>query len=226
LREVPATLNNALAARLDSVGPAREIAQVASVIGREFPAHLLSVICPLPTERLNAALEQLLAARIINAVPVGRDPTYIFRHALIQNAAYRTLLRSRRREIHLVLAQHLERYKETNSVVADEVLAEHYARAGASRQAIATRKRAADTAIERGAQVEAAKLLEAAIDTLAELSDDDDHRRLELELTMQLATALGAVRSYAPEVEKRYLRARDLCIELDRGDLRFPVEFG
>jgi tetratricopeptide (TPR) repeat protein len=228
LRQVPPSLNNALAARLDSVGPAREIAQFASVIGREFPSRLLSVICPLPTEQLNVALEHLLAARIIKAVPVGKDPTYIFRHALIQNAAYRTLLKSRRREIHRVLAKHLERDKEANSEVEDEVLAEHYARAGALRQAIVTRKRAAATAIERGAQLEAAKLLEAAIDTLAELSDDDEHRRLELELelTMQLATALGAIRSYAPEVEKRYLRARDLCIELNRADLRFPVEFG
>src|SRR5262249_55531111 len=189
-------------------------------------SRLLSVVCPLPQEQLNVGLEQLLIAGIIKAAAVERDPTYIFRHALIQNAAYRTLLKSRRKEIHLQLAEHLEHDKTTNADVADEVLAEHYERAGALRQAIVTRKSAAKMAAERGAQEEAAKLLEAAIDTLAELPQDGQHHQLELELTMELATALGAVRSYAPEVEKWYLRARDLCVELDRADLRFSVEFG
>jgi class 3 adenylate cyclase/tetratricopeptide (TPR) repeat protein len=224
-RAVPSSLNNALAARLDRVGPAREIAQIASVIGREFPARLLSVVCPLPKEHLQSGLERLLEAGLIKSAG-GGDPSYVFRHALIQNAAYRTLLKQRRREIHLALARHLESAKAAHLEVADEALAEHFERGGAPRQAIAIRERAAKTALERGAQVEAARLLEAAITTLAELPDDRERRQLELELTMELATALGAIRSFAPEVEKQYLRARDLCVELDRTDLRFSVEFG
>jgi class 3 adenylate cyclase/tetratricopeptide (TPR) repeat protein len=225
-RTLPTSLNNALAARLDRTGPAREIAQVASVIGREFSARLLFDFCQMAKEHFDDGLDQLLAAGIIKPAGSGRDPTYVFRHALIQNAAYGTLLKRRRRELHLGLAEHLERERTTQSYVADEVLAEHYESAGALREAIATRKRAAKTAIERGAQVEAVNLLETAISTLANVPDDSERRQLELELTMELATALGAVRSYAPEVEKQYLRARDLCIQLDRADLRFNVEFG
>jgi class 3 adenylate cyclase/tetratricopeptide (TPR) repeat protein len=224
---IPSTLSGALTARLDQLGPAKEIAQLASVIGREFSMPLLSTISAYPHDRVLSGLDRLLATGIITRGGNAWEPVYAFRHALIQEAAYRSLLRRKRSEMHLRLADRLERDKRIFSDVTDELIAEHYDRGGAKSQAIAARRRAAATAIARSAQVEAANLLEIAVATLADLPRDTEYRQLELELTMELASALGAVRGYAaPTVERQYLKARDLCLDLGNSNLRFNAEFG
>jgi hypothetical protein len=224
---IPSTLSGALTARLDRVGPAKEIAQLASVIGREFSMRLLSTISTYPHDRILSGLDGLLTTGIITRSGNAGESVYLFRHALIQEAAYRSLLRRKRSEMHLRLADRLERDKEIYSDVTDELIAEHYDRGGAKSQAIRARRRAAASAIARSAQVEAANLLEMAVATLADLPDDTEHRQLELELTIELASALGAVRGYAaPTVEKQYLKALDLCLDLGNASLRFNVEFG
>src|SRR5262249_41167496 len=178
-------------------------------------------------EQVLANLEQLLAADIITRTSNAPGPAYEFRHALIQEVAYQSLLRRTRTQTHLRLAELFEQDKRSYPDITYELIAEHYARAGAILLAVAARRRAAAAANARSAQIEAANLLEMAIESLSELPHDIANRRLELELTMELASALGAVRGYAaPKVEHQYRKARDLCLELANTALRFNVEFG
>src|SRR5439155_7442317 len=100
VREIPATLEDSLRARLDHLGPARDVAQVAAVIGREFSYALLQAVLPLRDPELQAALEALAAEEVIYARGLPPEATYLFRHALIQDAAYAVLLRSQRRDLH------------------------------------------------------------------------------------------------------------------------------
>jgi class 3 adenylate cyclase/tetratricopeptide (TPR) repeat protein len=224
---IPSTLSGALMARLDQLGPAKEIAQLASVIGHEFSMRLLSEISAYPSERILSGMDRLLTAGIVAHGYASREPVYVFRHALIQETAYQSLLRSRRSELHMRIAGRLEIDKAIYSDVTDELIAVHYDRGGAKSQAIVARRRAAATAIARSAQVEAANLLEVAIATLADLPHNNERRQLELELTIELASALGAVRGYAaPTVEKQYLKALDLCSDLGNASLKFNVGFG
>jgi len=224
---IPSTLRGALMARLDQLGPAKEIAQLASIIGREFSVRLLSILAPSQREGLFLSLDALHTAGIIAASVKGEKNNYAFRHALIQETAYQSLLRRKRADMHLRLAKQLELDRATHADVTDELIAEHFARAGQTRQSIATRRRAAASAIARSAQVEAANLLEMSVAALADLPQDLDRSQLELELTIELAAALGAVLGYAaPKVESQYVKARELCLLHGNAKLRFNVEFG
>jgi hypothetical protein len=224
---LPNSLRGSLMARLDRVGPAKEVAQHAAVIGREFSLGSLAKTSPLSEDRLRAGIERLLAANIIRGDGSVGDPVYQFKHALIQDAAYHSLLRRQRRELHLRLAERLEAEKGRLSEVTDDLIATHYARAAAPQRAIAAWRRAARTASQLSAQHEAANLLQLALGSLPELPNTRERRLLELELTMELASTLGPVRGQAaPEVENQYLRARELCIELGETRRRFNIEFG
>jgi class 3 adenylate cyclase/tetratricopeptide (TPR) repeat protein len=224
---LPNSLRGSLMARLDRVGLAKEVAQHAAVIGREFSVSLLAKLSPLPRDRLYDGIKSLVSANIIRGDGAARDPVYQFKHALIQDAAYHSLLRRRRRELHLSFAERLEAEKSYLPGVTDDLIGTHYARAGAPRQAIAAWRRAARTAFHVSAQHEAANLLRLALRRLAELPDDRERLILELELTMELASALGTVSGYAaPEAESQYARARELCVELGEKSVRFNVEFG
>jgi class 3 adenylate cyclase/tetratricopeptide (TPR) repeat protein len=127
---IPPTLQQSLAARLDRLGEAREIAQTGAVIGREFTFGLLSAITGLPEAALNAALEKLLDADLLFVDGIAPDATYRFKHALIQEAAYESMLRSKRREIHAEIASSLARLQPAIVETAPETLATHLARAG------------------------------------------------------------------------------------------------
>jgi class 3 adenylate cyclase/tetratricopeptide (TPR) repeat protein len=127
---IPPTLQQSLAARLDRLGEAREIAQTGAVIGREFTFGLLSAIAGVPEAALNAALEKLLDADLLFVDGIAPDATYRFKHALIQEAAYESMLRSKRREIHAEIASSLARLQPAIVETAPETLATHLARAG------------------------------------------------------------------------------------------------
>jgi class 3 adenylate cyclase/tetratricopeptide (TPR) repeat protein len=127
---IPPTLQQSLAARLDRLGEAREIAQVGAVIGREFTFGLLIAIAGVPEAELNAALEKLLDADILFVDGIAPDATYRFKHALIQEAAYESMLRSKRRVIHAEIASSLARLQPAIVETAPETLATHLARAG------------------------------------------------------------------------------------------------
>ena len=127
---IPPTLQQSLAARLDRLGEAREVAQIGAVMGREFTFGLLIAIAGRPEAELNAALEKLLDADLLFVDGVAPDSSYRFKHALIQEAAYESMLRSRRREIHAHIAEALVRLQPAIVETAPETLATHLARAG------------------------------------------------------------------------------------------------
>ena len=211
---IPSTLQDALMSRLDQAGPAREIAQHASVIGREFSLALLSAVSNLPEDRVRNGLEVLVRSELVvpSGVLVGR--TYAFRHALLRDAAYRTLLRSQCKEMHLRIADVLDVQMGSEPKALHEVIAHHYALGGAPREAIARWKLAADQAFAHSAHTEAANLLEHAINAVGELGNAPDRLCLELDLTLLRAAALRSLHGYGSQVaEQSYLRARDLCIE-------------
>jgi class 3 adenylate cyclase/tetratricopeptide (TPR) repeat protein len=213
-RYIPVTLQESLLARLDRLGPAREVAQIGAVIGREFSYALLEAITALSSEALEAALSKLVDVELLYAQGLPPEATYTFKHALVQDAAYETLLKSRRRELHRNVAQVLgKRFKE----VADaepEVLAYHYAAAGDPAQAISAWQRAAEQAMGRGALKEAEGHLRSAIAGLSEVAMPERIQR-ELPLQLRLGQVLQSTHGYtAAETDAAFTRARTLAREL------------
>ncbi|HUK09363.1 MAG TPA: adenylate/guanylate cyclase domain-containing protein [Stellaceae bacterium] len=224
---IPSTLMDALMSRLDQAGSAHEVAQHAAVIGHDFSLDLLSTVSNLPAPRLQDGLEALLKSDIVTRVGSPSKYTYQFKHALLQDAAYRSLLRSRRREIHFKIAEKLDRDGRGSASGMDEVIAQHYALGGAPREAIACWRRAAEQAFIRSAHTEAANLLQCAIDVLDEVTDPPERMRLELDLTLELAAALRSIYGYAaPIAEEQYLKARELSQRTGDSSRRFNIEWG
>jgi class 3 adenylate cyclase/tetratricopeptide (TPR) repeat protein len=224
---IPSTLMDALMARLDQAGPAHEVAQQAAVIGHDFSLTFLSAVSTLPPHRLRDGLEALTRAEIVTRTGPAPEYMYQFKHALLQDAAYRSLLKSRRREIHLKIAQELDREGRSSSGGMDEVLAQHYALGGAPREAIACWRRAAEQAFTRSAHTEAANLLQRAIDVLDQVNDLAARLRMELDLTVELAAALRSIHGYAaPIAEEHYLKAHELSQRTGDSSKRFNIEWG
>ena len=221
---IPSTINDALMARLDQLGRAKEIAQQGSVIGREFSLSLLAKISGMSDDNLLEHLQNLERSDVITAS--GSTPgTYSFRHTLIRDAAYRSLLRQTRREIHLIIATELELCGADHAESSDELIAQHFSHAGARDEAIKWWYRAAKQAIARSAHEEAANMLEHAFQDFKGLGSAGSPT-LELDLTLSLATALRSLRGYgAPEVEARLLRARELIARGGDATSLFNVEW-
>ena len=135
-REIPATLHDSLMARLDRLGPAKEVAQVAAVIGRKFSYELLHAVHPMPKEEFRAALRMLAEAELLYVRGIAPDATYQFKHALIQDAAYEALLKSRRKELHLTVARTIDQQFPALKEAHPEVLAHHWTEAGEIEPAI------------------------------------------------------------------------------------------
>jgi predicted ATPase len=154
-RGIPATLHDSLMARLDRLGQAKEVIQVAAVIGGEFSYGLLNTVHPIGEEDLQAAIRSATAAELVYARGVPPDATYQFKHALVRDAAYEALLKSRRKELHSQIAHVLMRRFPDMVTSAPEVLAHHYTEAGLNEQAIPYWERAGRRATERSANKEA-----------------------------------------------------------------------
>src|SRR5205823_1474644 len=169
VREIPATLEDSLRARLDQLGPARDVAQVAAVIGREFSYALLQAVLPLRDPELQAALEALAGEELIYARGLPPEATYLFRHALVQDAAYAALLRSQRRDLHRAIARALAERFPAIAAEQPEVLAHHYTEAGEAEPAVAAWQRAGERAFGRGALSEAVSHLRRGLAVLATL---------------------------------------------------------
>jgi class 3 adenylate cyclase/predicted ATPase len=212
---IPATLHASLMARLDRLAPVREVAQIGAAIGRDFSWELLAAIARRSEAQLADALDQLAAAGLVFRRGVPPRATFSFKHALVQDAAYSTLLRGQRRELHARIAKALEeRFPETQP----EVLAHHCTEAGLTAAAVQHWCRAGERALEHSAHVEAVAHLKRALELAAELETGRDRARTELNLQIALATALHALRGQsAAEVEGAYERARLLAEET--GDL-------
>jgi tetratricopeptide (TPR) repeat protein len=180
--QIPATLHDSLMARLDRLGPAKEVIQIGAVIGSEFSYELLRAIHPIGDGNLQEALDRLAEAELLYVRGIAPDATYQFKHALIRDAAYEALLRTRRKEVHLIIAQTIDEKFSTIRESRPEVLARHWTEAGEIERAIAEWSRAGKAAEPRGAFAEALEGYHQALvqlDLLPE-SPGRDHRELEL----------------------------------------------
>jgi class 3 adenylate cyclase len=216
---VPTSLHASLMARLDRLPVGKEVAQIGAVIGREFSFEVLQALSVLPAARLEHALGELVQAGII--IADGQPPfaTYAFKHALVQDAAYASLLRDRRRETHLRLAEGLE--KEVGGVAAEpQLIAWHFAEAGVPEKSIAYYSKAADHATGRFALAEMVSHLRKALRQVANLPDSTEKQRRELALQVALGRALiDHQGSGNEEVRVTFERARELCFTLDEMQL-------
>jgi class 3 adenylate cyclase len=215
---VPATLQASLMARLDRLAPAREVAQIAAVLGREFSYQLLAAVTRLPEDRLRTALGELAAAGLIQMRGAPPDAHCLFRHALIQEAASAVLLRSRRAELHLRAARVLETEFPEIAEAQPELVGRHFAEGAHPSEAATAWERAGRRALLRSAQLEAESCFNEALRQVACLPEGELRDRRELELLLQLSGPRHAVRGAAPESEALLRRACTLAEKLGDSD--------
>ncbi len=221
---IPATLHDSLLARLDHLGPATEIAQLAAAIGRDFSWKLLDAVAPMHGDALGEALGQLDKAGLILARGSRPDSTYVFKHALVQDAAYGSLLRSTRRQLHGRIARAITELMPQIVESQPELLAHHCGQAGLVDDAIAYGLKAGRSAARRSANEEAIAHCTRALELLATKPAGMERDRQELELLVALGVPTFAARGYmAADVERIYERARDLCDDVSDTPHRFTV---
>jgi class 3 adenylate cyclase/predicted ATPase len=224
VRQVPTTLADSLMERLDRLGPAREVAQVASVIGREFSWRLLSAVAGRSDEELRSDLGRLGDAELSFARGLPPEASYVFKHALVQEAAYGSLLRSRRRELHGRIATALTAQLPAIRETQPELLAHHATEAGLHELAVDCWQKAGQRAIERSANLEAIEHLSTGLKILELLPDTPERAQRELTLRNALGMPLRATRGMgAPEVGQVYARAQELCSQVGETPQLFPV---
>jgi len=208
---IPLTLQGSLLARLDHLAPAREVAQIGAALGRQFSHELISAVAPMPQAQLDEALSQLLNAELLYRRGSGADVEYTFKHALVQDVAYSTLLRARRMQLHGRIVDTLESQFAQTVVSQPQLIAHHCTEAGLPEQALGYRMKAAQLAAARSAMKEAEAQLRKGLDLLTHLPKGSAREKHELELHIALARTLIATQGYAsPEVAEVQARARQL----------------
>jgi class 3 adenylate cyclase/predicted ATPase len=226
-REIPATLHDSLMARLDRLGPAKEVIQIGAVIGSEFSYELLRAVHPLGEAELQAALRRLADTELLYVRGIAPDATYQFKHALIRDAAYEALLKSRRKELHQRVARTIDEQFAELKDAQPEVLARHWTEAGDNDQAVRYFQLAGARAVLRNAMVEATRHYLRALELLGALPENVERDRRELKLQLAIGPALTAVKGFAAaETERAYTRARELCAQLADSLQLSPVLFG
>src|SRR5712692_6268327 len=224
---IPATLHDSLMARLDRLAAVKGLAQLGATLGREFAYELLQAVSPWDEDTLRRGLSQLVAAEFLYQQGLPPQATYVFKHALIQDAAYQSLLRSTRQQHHQHIAQVLEAHFPELCETQPELLAHHYTGAGLMVQAIPYWQRAGQRAIERSANLEAVAHLTRGLEVLATLPDTPERAQQELVMQTTLGPALMATKGLAaPEVEHAYTRARELCHQVGETPQLFLVLVG
>jgi TOMM system kinase/cyclase fusion protein len=219
---VPETLQDSLMARLDRLGEAKSVAQLAAAIGREFPYALLESVAPLTEQALREGLGHLVEAELVYQRGLPPNATYTFKHALVQDTAYQSLLESQRRELHGRIAEALEVRFADRVAREPELAARHCAEAGRTADAVAHYRRAGERAAQHSAHAEAVAHLERAIGLLDTLPESPERDRQELRLRIGLGASLQATRGmYSPEVEEVYERA----LSLSRRSRDLPERF-
>src|SRR5215470_11510317 len=221
---IPSTLHDFLMARLDRLVTAKAVAQYAAVIGRQFPYELLQAVSQLDEAMLQHELRRLVEAEIVYQRGVPPQATYTFKHALIQDAAYESLLKSTRQHYHQHIAQVLEEQFTETAEVQPELLAHHYTEAGLIEQAVGYWHKAGQRARERSAHVEAIAHLRQGLELLATLPETPERTQREVDMLIALGASLIATKGAgAPEVGQTYIRAQHLCEHLDDPQQLFPV---
>jgi predicted ATPase len=221
---IPATLHDSLMARLDRLATVKALAQLGATLGREFSYELFQAVSPWDEETLRRGLHQLVEAEFLYQRGLPPQATYTFKHALIQDMAYQSLLRSTRQQHHQRIAQVLEARFPEVCEIQPELLAHHYTEAGLSAQAIPYWQRAGQRASERSAYVEAIGHLMEGLEVIETLPDTPERTQQELGLQIALGSALMVTKGFAaPEVEQVYGRARVLCQQVGETPQLFSV---
>ena len=214
---IPTTLHASLLARLDRLAPTREVAQIAAALGRSFSHALISAVAQISRQKLDDALEQLVHAELIFRRGTPPHAEYSFKHALVQDAAYSTLLRSRRHQLHGHITAILEAHFPEIVQTQPEVLARHSAEAALPDKAVAYCLKAGQQAMARWAITEAVAQLRRGLEFLSGIPDETLRNERELDLQIMLGQALVATKGYgADEPAQTYARARELCQQLNR----------
>jgi class 3 adenylate cyclase/predicted ATPase len=212
---VPTTLHDSLMARLDRLGPVKEVAQIAAAIGREFTYDLLAAVSSLGKTELHHALDQLIEAGLLFRRGSSQKGDYIFKHALVQDAAYQSLLKSARSQLHVRIAETFEQHYPDIAAVQPEIVAHHYSEAGLAELAIVNWLKAGSQAASRYAHPEAIAYLQLGLVLVTKINEPEKSSAMELELQAALGISLLAIKGFAsPEVGAVYTRAEQLCLAI------------
>ena len=223
---VPATLKDSLMARLDRLGQAREVAQIAAVIGRQFSFALLDAVTSRGASELEATLAKLVAAGIVFPEDRGQERSFSFKHALVRDVAYESLLLARRREWHERIARTLEKHFADIAGSEPDLLAYHFGEAGLPVPACDYRMRAGDQAVSRSAYPEAIAHFSAGL-KLAEALPLQDRPRRQLDFLLKLGSALAVARGLnSAEMEEAYIKASEIGEQLGDGTRSFQAKWG
>jgi predicted ATPase len=224
---VPATLRDSLMARLDRLGTAREVAEIGAALGREFSYELCWAVTAFDELKLRAALAEIVASELLLQRGQPRQASYTFKHALVQEVAYGTMLQDKRRKLHLTIAHVLKEQFPSVIEARPEVLARHYAEAGAVDSAVKYFGQAGRLAAARSANLEAIAHLERALELLRALPENAGRHERELALLTMLAGALIASTGYTtPQLNAVLTRAMELAAEGGDPVPLFPILHG
>jgi class 3 adenylate cyclase/predicted ATPase len=224
---IPATLQDSLMSRLDRLVSAKGIAQMGATIGRQFAYDLLHAVSQLDEATLQRELRRLVAAELLYQRGLLPQATYVFKHALIQDAAYQSLLKSTRQQYHQQIAQVLESQFPEMTEAQPELLAHHYTEAGLTEQAVHYWHHAGQRASERSAHAEAIAHLRQGLELLKTLPETPQRLQREVDMLIAIGASLLAVKGYAAaEVAQTYIRAQHLCQPLENPHQLFPVVRG
>jgi class 3 adenylate cyclase len=225
---VPATLHASLMARLDRLGAtSKETAQIAAAIGREFAYELLCMVAQKSQEEVTASLARLTDAGLVFCRGLPPQAIFLFKHALVRDAAYGTLLRGARQLLHGRIATALEERWPEIVEVQPELLAHHFTEAALHERALAYWQRAGERALRTAAYREAIAHLEKALEVAERLAESPTLRLLRLRLSIAQGQALIHARGYAdPETTSAFSRARDLAAGVEDVTERFPAYYG
>ncbi|MGH8634523.1 MAG: hypothetical protein ACRET7_10375, partial [Burkholderiales bacterium] len=224
---IPATLRDSLMARLDRYMPVKEIAQIGAAIGREFSFELISAVAPLSPTQLDTSLAQLTDSGLAFRRGTPPESTYTFKHALIQDAAYDSLLKSRRQELHAKIARVIEERFPNIMNTEPEVLAQHLTAAGLAESAVPLWCKAGELALKRMALTDSISHLTKGLEQVVALPASVKRDSSELALRIPLGTAWMALKGWAaPEVWTSFHPALPLAKSLGRSDALLPILSG
>jgi predicted ATPase/class 3 adenylate cyclase len=226
-RAIPTTLHDSLIARLDQLASGRKVAQIGSAIGRVFSYELLAAVASMTDQELQTPLGDLVKAELVFAQGTPPDATYTFKHALVQDAAYESLLLARRQALHARIVEVLETRFPDTAEVSPELLAHHCAEARMTDRALHYWLVAGQRASERSANVEAIAHLTRGLDLVSGLPDTRERRRQELQLLLALGPVMINTRGpRTREVAHAYSRALELCSQLPESPQHFAALWG
>jgi class 3 adenylate cyclase/predicted ATPase len=224
---IPTTLQASLTARLDRLSPVREVAQIGAVAGREFHYELLNAVAGLPKQKLDESLDQLVHSELIFCRGEIPHAIYTFKHALVRDAAYAGLLKSRRVHMHAAIAKALEQEFPEVVQTQPEIIAYHYTEAGSYEKALHYWYDAGKKSVARSAHNEAVGHLEQGLKLIPNIDDPMLRKKAELLLQTLLGNTLRAIKGWSTDsVKHAYTRALQLCKETGLDEHAFPAVFG